>query len=63
MEPGQEDLVNFMKENQGRTRGEGRGVVAVLRTRTYGEDNVGAERGRGLFQWSVAALLESNEAR
>jgi len=53
LEPNQEDLVDFLKHNEVR-------VVASLPC--YGEDNVDAQRGRGVFQRSIAALLKLNEA-
>jgi len=53
LEPNQEDLVNFLKENQ---------VKVVASLPCYGEDNVDAQRGRGVFQRSIAALHKLNEA-
>eukprot|EP00584_Thalassiosira_punctigera_P016551 CAMPEP_0172551148 /NCGR_PEP_ID=MMETSP1067-20121228/36648_1 /TAXON_ID=265564 ORGANISM="Thalassiosira punctigera, Strain Tpunct2005C2" /NCGR_SAMPLE_ID=MMETSP1067 /ASSEMBLY_ACC=CAM_ASM_000444 /LENGTH=452 /DNA_ID=CAMNT_0013338893 /DNA_START=24 /DNA_END=1382 /DNA_ORIENTATION=+ len=53
LEPGQEDLVDFLKENR---------VNVVASLPCYGEENVDAQRGRGVFQRSVAALLKLNEA-
>jgi len=53
LEPGQEDLVDFLKQNQ---------VNVVASLPCYGEDNVDAQRGRGVFQRSIAALLKLNEA-
>mmetsp|Transcript_18184 Transcript_18184/g.32497 ORF Transcript_18184/g.32497 Transcript_18184/m.32497 type:complete len:469 (+) Transcript_18184:60-1466(+) len=53
MEPNQEDLVQFLKDNQ---------VNVVASLPCYGEDNVDAQRGRGVFQRSVAALKMLNEA-
>ena len=52
-EPGQEDLVDFLKENKVR-------VVASLPC--YSEDNVNQQRGNGVFERSIAALLALNEA-
>ncbi|KAL9187995.1 hypothetical protein ACHAXT_006373 [Thalassiosira profunda] len=53
LEPDQEDLVDFLKENK---------VNVVASLPCYGEDNVDAQRGRGVFQRSIAALLKLNEA-
>eukprot|EP00579_Thalassiosira_antarctica_P016119 CAMPEP_0201936664 /NCGR_PEP_ID=MMETSP0903-20130614/37874_1 /ASSEMBLY_ACC=CAM_ASM_000552 /TAXON_ID=420261 /ORGANISM="Thalassiosira antarctica, Strain CCMP982" /LENGTH=445 /DNA_ID=CAMNT_0048477403 /DNA_START=55 /DNA_END=1392 /DNA_ORIENTATION=- len=53
LEPNQSDLVDFLKENE---------VNVVASMPCYGEDNVDAQRGRGVFQRSVAALLKLNEA-
>lgn len=53
LEPSQSDLVEFLKENQ---------VSVVASLPCYGEDNVDAQRGRGVFQRSIAALLKLNEA-
>ncbi|KAL7526835.1 hypothetical protein ACHAXR_001673 [Thalassiosira sp. AJA248-18] len=53
LEPDQSDLVDFLKENQ---------VNVVASLPCYGEDNVDAQRGRGVFQRSIAALLKLNEA-
>ena len=53
LEPGQSDLVEFLKENE---------VKVVASLPCYGEDNVDAQRGRGVFQRSIAALLKLNEA-
>ena len=53
LEPNQEDLVDFLKDNQ---------VNVVASLPCYGEDNVDAQRGRGVFQRSIAALLKLNEA-
>lgn len=53
LEPGQEDLVDFLKENR---------VKVVASLPCYGEDNVDAQRGRGVFQRSIAALHKLNEA-
>jgi len=53
MEPNQEDLVDFLKENR---------VKVVASLPCYGEDNVDAQRGRGVFQRSIAALHKLNGA-
>ena len=53
LEPNQEDLVDFLKENR---------VKVVASLPCYGEDNVDAQRGRGVFQRSIAALHKLNEA-
>jgi len=53
LEPDQSDLVDFLKENQ---------VNVVASLPCYGEDNVDAQRGRGVFERSIAALLKLNEA-
>ena len=53
LEPDQADLVDFLKENE---------VNVVASLPCYGEDNVDAQRGRGVFQRSIAALLKLNEA-
>jgi radical SAM/Cys-rich protein len=52
-EPGQADLVDFLKEHRVR-------VVASLPC--YTKDNVDKQRGRGIFERSIAALLALNEA-
>lgn len=52
-EPGQEDLVDFLKENRVR-------VVASLPC--YSAENVDKQRGNGVFERSIAALLALNEA-
>ena len=52
-EPGQEDLVEFLKENKVR-------IVASLPC--YSADNVNQQRGNGVFERSIAALLALNEA-
>lgn len=52
-EPGQEDLVDFLKENKVR-------VVASLPC--YSAENVNQQRGNGVFERSIAALLALNEA-
>lgn len=53
LEPDQSDLVDFLKENE---------VNVVASLPCYGEDNVDAQRGRGVFSRSIAALLKLNEA-
>jgi radical SAM/Cys-rich protein len=53
LEPNQEDLVDFLKENR---------VKVVASLPCYGEDNVDKQRGRGVFQRSIAALHKLNEA-
>jgi radical SAM/Cys-rich protein len=52
-EPGQEDLLDFLKTNRVR-------IVASLPC--YSESNVDEQRGRGVFEKSIAALLALNEA-
>jgi radical SAM/Cys-rich protein len=52
-EPGQDDLVDFLKEHQVR-------VVASLPC--YSAENVDTQRGNGVFERSIAALLALNEA-
>ena len=52
-EPGQEDLVDFLKEHDVR-------VVASLPC--YSAENVDAQRGAGVFERSIAALLALNDA-
>ena len=52
-EPGQEDLVDFLKENRVR-------IIASLPC--YSEENVDQQRGNGVFERSIAALLALNEA-
>lgn len=52
-EPGQEDLIEFLKENRVR-------VVASLPC--YSAENVDKQRGHGVFDRSIAALLALNEA-
>jgi radical SAM/Cys-rich protein len=53
LEPDQTDLVDFLKENQ---------VKVVASLPCYGKDNVDAQRGRGVFDRSIAALLKLNAA-
>ena len=52
-EPGQEDLVEFLKEHNVR-------VIASLPC--YSAENVDQQRGNGVFERSIAALLALNEA-
>jgi len=52
-EPGQEDLIDFLKEHRVR-------VIASLPC--YSADNVNQQRGNGVFERSIAALLALNEA-
>jgi len=52
-EPGQEDLVEFLKEQ---------GVHIVASLPCYSQENVDTQRGNGVFERSVAALLALNEA-
>lgn len=51
-EPGQEDLAQFLKENR---------VHVVASLPCYGPDNVDNQRGNGVFDRSIAALLTLNE--
>lgn len=52
-EPGQEDLVPFLKEQQ---------VHIIASLPCYSQDNVDSQRGNGVFERSIAALLALNEA-
>ena len=52
-EPGQEDLVEFLKEHR---------VHIVASLPCYSQDNVDTQRGNGVFERSIAALLALNEA-
>lgn len=52
-EPGQEDLVDFLVKNRVR-------VVASLPC--YSLENVNQQRGRGVFERSIAALVKLNKA-
>ena len=52
-EPGQEDLVEFLKENN---------VHIIASLPCYSEENVDTQRGRGVFERSIAALLALNDA-
>lgn len=53
LEPNQHDLVDFLKQHQIR-------VVASLPC--YSEKNVDMQRGKGVFERSIAALIKLNEA-
>ena len=53
LEPDQTDLVHFLKENH---------VKVVASLPCYGKDNVDAQRGRGVFDRSIAALHKLNAA-
>ncbi len=50
-EPGQEDLADFLAEQ---------GVVVVASLPCYLQDNVDAQRGRGVYARSIAALQQLN---
>lgn len=52
-EPGQEDLVDFLKQQR---------VHIVASLPCYSQDNVDTQRGNGVFERSIAALLALNEA-
>jgi len=52
-EPGQEDLVNFLKAQD---------VHVVASLPCYSSENVDTQRGSGVFERSIAALLALNEA-
>lgn len=52
-EPGQEDLVLFLKENK---------VHIIASLPCYSEENVDQQRGSGVFERSIAALLALNDA-
>jgi radical SAM/Cys-rich protein len=52
-EPGQEDLITFLQANKVR-------IVASLPC--YTSENVDKQRGRGVFERSIASLLALNEA-
>jgi len=52
-EPGQEDLAGFLAEHQ---------VEVVASLPCYLEDNVDQQRGKGVFDLSIAALRQLNEA-
>jgi radical SAM/Cys-rich protein len=52
-EPGQEDLVDFLKENR---------VDIVASLPCYSQKNVDQSRGNGVFERSIAALLALNDA-
>lgn len=53
LEPGQEDLMDFLKEHRVR-------IVASLPC--YSSENVNQQRGNGVFERSIAALLALNDA-
>jgi radical SAM/Cys-rich protein len=52
-EPGQDDLVDFLKEQK---------VHIIASLPCYSEDNVDTQRGAGVFERSIAALLALNDA-
>lgn len=52
-EPGQEDLVDFLKEHN---------VHIVASLPCYSAENVNSQRGNGVFERSISALLALNEA-
>ena len=52
-EPGQEDLVDFLAEQ---------GVSVIASLPCYSAENVDKQRGSGVFERSIAALLALNEA-
>ena len=52
-EPGQEDLVQFLKDNK---------VHIVASLPCYSESNVDSQRGNGVFERSIAALLALNDS-
>lgn len=52
-EPGQEDLVEFLKENK---------VHIIASLPCYSADNVNKQRGNGVFDRSISALLALNDA-
>jgi len=52
-EPGQEDLVEFLKENK---------VHIIASLPCYSAENVDQQRGNGVFERSIAALLALNDA-
>ena len=51
-EPGQEDLLEFLKEHR---------VHVIASLPCYGEKNVNQQRGKGVFDRSISALLMLNE--
>ncbi len=51
-EPGQEDLAEFLAENE---------VEITASLPCYSEDNVSAQRGKGVYQRSIEALRRLNE--
>jgi radical SAM/Cys-rich protein len=52
-EPGQQDLVPFLKEQK---------VHIIASLPCYSQENVDSQRGNGVFERSIAALLALNEA-
>lgn len=52
-EPGQEDLIDFLRDNR---------VHIVASLPCYSEENVDSQRGSGVFERSIAALLALNDA-
>jgi radical SAM/Cys-rich protein len=52
-EPGQGDLVEFLSENR---------VHVIASLPCYSEENVDTQRGNGVFERSIAALLALNDA-
>jgi len=52
-EPGQEDLVDFLKDQK---------VHIIASLPCYSEENVDTQRGRGVFERSISALLALNDA-
>lgn len=52
-EPGQEDLVDFLKEHD---------VHVIASLPCYSAENVDTQRGSGVFERSIAALLALNDA-
>lgn len=52
-EPGQEDLVDFLKDNR---------VTVIASLPCYSAENVDTQRGNGVFERSISALLALNEA-
>jgi radical SAM/Cys-rich protein len=52
-EPGQEDLVDFLKQHN---------VHVIASLPCYSQNNVDTQRGRGVFERSIAALLALNAA-
>lgn len=52
-EPGQEDLIDFLKQHK---------VQIIASLPCYSEKNVDQQRGNGVFERSIAALLALNDA-
>ena len=52
-EPGEEDLIDFYRENR---------VELICSLPCYLEENVNAQRGDGVFEKSIRALRDLNEA-